>query len=91
MLIVDKNYVLREINGFYILASCGKCENRKWIYELNSTGALIWKMCTCGIDLEILVEQLETHYLQTFTAVEENRIKQYIDVLKKESLLKEMN
>lgn len=90
MFIVSSNYILREINGFHILASCGKCDNRKWIYELNTMGAEIWKICMCKISFKSLVKQLEKYYSIIFTEEEKMKIKEYVNILIEEHLLEEV-
>ncbi|MDY2813818.1 MAG: PqqD family protein [Dorea sp.] len=90
MLAVSSNYVLREINGFYILASCGECDNRKWIYELNTTGAEIWRICMCKVSFEDLVKRLEKYYSIVFTNEEKMKIDEYVNILKGEHLLEEV-
>ena len=67
--------------------SSGKCVNRKWVYQLNETGARIWKLCdTCSCFQE-LIDQLGKSYNRKFDDTEEKGIYGYIHHLENEGLI----
>ena len=85
----NDGYVLREINESYFLMSSGKCVNRKWVYQLNETGARIWKLCgTCSCFQE-LITCLEKSYNRNFDDTEEKGIYAYVHQLENEGLIME--
>ena len=84
---VSKDYKLRKINNYYFLASKGTCLNRKWIYELNETGARIWEICNNIRNTNELVSLLSQIYNKDFTKCEKKAIYLYIVRLEKEGLI----
>ena len=84
-------YVLREINESYFLMSSGKCVNRKWVYQLNETGARIWELCdTCSCFRELL-NRLSESYNRKFVDAEKKGIYAYVHQLENEGLILEVN
>lgn len=89
MFVANDNYILRNINGYYLLLSSRKCSDGKWLYEINETGAVIWTLSQQEIDKDMLIDKLQMHYSYTFSIDEIQQIEKYIQLLINESLLEE--
>ena len=85
------SYTLREINNFYFLISKNKCVNGKWVYELNETGATIWRLCNQVKNMEELLQRLELVYNKKFNTYESKMIYLYISTMEMEGLLQREN
>lgn len=83
----SKEYVLREINDSYFLMSSGKCINRKWVYQLNKTGAKIWELCDICGNFQEMIDCLEESYNRKFIDDEKKGIYAYMSQLEKEKLI----
>ncbi|WP_138303360.1 PqqD family protein [Clostridium sp. BSD2780061688st1 H5] len=84
----NDEYVLRKINGLYFLMSSGKCVNRKWVYQLNETGARIWGFYNTGGSFQELIMHLEKSYNRSFDDTEAKEIYAYVHQLVKEGLIR---
>lgn len=84
-------YRLRKINNSYFLMSTKKCKNRKWLYELNETGAMIWQLCDQVKNIEEMLDQLAEIYNKNFDEYESKMIYSYILMMEKEELLQREN
>lgn len=85
---INKEYMTRKINNSYFLISRGKCLNKKWVYELNETGAKIWELCAEISDVDELIVRLSKIYKdRKFETFEKNAICSYVLCLEKEGLI----
>ena len=71
--------------------STKKCKNRKWLYELNETGAMIWQLCDQVKNIEEMLDQLAEIYNKNFDEYESKMIYSYILMMEKEELLQREN
>ncbi len=80
-MIVNPNFILRELAGEWILVSIGENEENKRLLYLNEIGKDIYTNLQQGIRGEALITALEAEY-EADPAVLKQDVEEYLELLR---------
>lgn len=83
-----KDYVLRMVSDVALLFSTTVPVNGCWMYELNSTGKIIWENCEKCKDVDELISELEPMFNEPFSSEQKKTIVKYCNTLIELGMLK---
>lgn len=90
MIIRNENFVLREIDGNFLLVTTKRKLKGKWFFSLNNMAAFIWENSCCPIVTEDLIDMISKTTRHDITKEELGKIYIFISDLLQLGLLKEV-
>ena len=84
---INKDYVLQEVNGVYIVVAVGSAVKKvKGYITLNETAVLLWKKLESGASEEELVNELVNNY-EVEESLAKKDVSKFIKTLKDKDIL----
>lgn len=90
MILRNEDFILREIEGEFLLVATKKRLNGKWFFSLNSMAAFIWRESGCPITVKELIALIEKNTKHHMTEKEIIETTKYISNLLQIGLLREV-
>ena len=87
MIRIDKEYVLRQIGGDYIIVPVGKTAlSFNGMITVNETGAFLWERLVEGTTEEELLQALINNYEVT-PEIAKDEMKEFLNILYENNIL----
>lgn len=90
MVVRNDAFILRNIENTYILVACKRNCVGKWLFHLNTCGAMIWESCKEPISVSELLDDICAQFCGEINKSQRMSLEEFIMSLKHEGLLLEV-